>query len=268
MRAPRPVILALAATLLLGGCGLLGLGPSPKSTSVDADGATVTVDWKDYPATEGTDAEQLLEAPDQAELEAPARQLVLDLRAAVQEAGGVALAAERPEASWFDDEDWFTEEGNGYGGASMLATVNCCRLASTQVPDLQQWQRIVDAASEVTEKAGLGPTELETDSESMAADPAWREEHHDRFCTVEGGGCWWWSAVASDGYRWITLDIQDASLDPTGRGVDEAEEIDLPVASIRLEYGATVVRAGMKAEFEGAIAPFRGLERPASTRSD
>jgi hypothetical protein len=268
MQRRLSVVLVLVTTVLLAGCSVLGMRPSPTTTYTDANGETVTVDWKDFPATEGSDAEALLDAPDQAEVEASARQLVNDLRDAVEEAAGTPLVPQRAEESWFDDEDWSPQEGNGYGGEPLLTTVNCCRLSSDRVPDLETWQAVVDAASRVTQEAGLGPLVLEHESGVMADDPDWRKEYREQFCNVVGGGCWSWSAVAADGYRWIILDLQDASLDPTGDGVDWAEELDLPVASITLDYGATVVRAGMKPAYETALAPFRGLEQPEPTRSD
>lgn len=226
------------------------------------------MDWKDFPASEGSDAEALVDAPDQAELEGPARRLMDDLRAAVEAAAGTPLTAEQAEGTWFGEENWYPETGNGYGGEPMLTTVNCCRLASETAPDPERWRAVVDAASRVAEEAGLGPFVLEHESAAMAADPVWRAEHREHYCNVVGGGCWWWSATAYDGYQWVDLRIDDASLDPTGDGVDEAEELDLPVASITLEYGATVVRTGMKPAYEEALAPFRGLEQPEATYSD
>ncbi|MGX1702800.1 hypothetical protein [Microbacterium sp. NPDC055357] len=250
----------MSAGLLLTGCGVLTSGPSPTSTYTDAAGATIVVDWTDYPAHAGQGGEAMLGAPDQDGLEEPARELIEQLRTAVEQESGLALVPSEAEQSWFGDDDWHPQTGNGYGGESMLTTVNCCELQSDGVPAPARWDAVIDAASRVTTDAGLGAFVL--DSETMDA------EYRDRYCTIPDGGCWHVSASVFDGYQWVYLTIQDTSLDPSGDAAAEAEEFGWPLASIALGYGATVVRAGESADFARAMEPFLGLERPEQTTSD
>ena len=258
----------LLLTASLAGCSILGSNPSPKTTYTDAQGESATVDWADYPAQAGVDGEVLLGRADQSQLEPEARALIRDLRAAIAEASGRAMVSVEPERSWFNDENWYPQEGNGYGGESLLITVNCCELATRGVPALAQWQSILDAASAVTVAAGLGPLVLQQDSAAMKADSAWSKEYHDRYCNLDGGGCWLWSAWVFDGSQWVDFTIQNAELDPTGDAKTWPENADGRLASIRISYGATVVRSGKSDEFARAIQPFLGLELPASTTSD
>jgi hypothetical protein len=262
------VVRVVALCVLFSVCGVLGQAPSPKSTYTDASGATVTVDWRDYPAYAGMDGEELVGRPDQSTLEAPARELLQRLRAAVEESSGVRLAAIEPEAGWFGDANWSKVGGNGYGGDSLLVSVDCCTLRSDEAPDPSRWRAVLDAASQVTKEAGLGALELERESEEMAAEPAWKKDHHERFCNLPDGSCWYWVASVYDGSQWVYLTIYDGNLDPTGAGERDAVSADLPVAYIAIEYGATVVEAGKAAEYERALAPFVGIDHPAETTSD
>lgn len=253
---------------LTAACGLLRPAPSPTSTYTDASGATVTVDWKDYPASAGIDGEDLAGRPDQAQLEAPARDLVRRLQAAIQSSSGLVLDPVEPEGTWFDDDHWFPVGGNGYGGESLLVTVNCCRLEAHRAPDPARWRAVLAAVNEVTDEAGLGALQLDHESEEVAADPAWAEEHRQRFCNLPDGSCWSWAAVAYDGSQWVSFEIQDATLDPTGDAAREAEEAGEPLRYVAVDYGATVVQSGKMAEYERALTPFLGLEQPPATESD
>lgn len=258
----------LAGVLLLTGCGALPPAPSPTTTHTDASGEVVTVDWADYPAHAGNDGEALLGRADQSELEPGVRELMARLRAEIERASGLELEPLEPESSWFDDENWFPQTGNGYGGESMLITINCCELSADRVPDTARWRAILDAASRVTEDAGLGPLVLDIESEAMAAEPSWERDYRERYCNAAGGECWLWSASAFDGVQWVYLTIRDGALDRTGDAAREAEEYDRLLAGIDVAYGATVVRAGMADEFARAIAPFVGLDLPDATTSD
>ncbi len=267
-RASAGVVHVVALCVLMAGCGAFGHAPSPKSTFTDASGATVTVDWKDYPAAAGMDGEDLVGKPDQSQLEAPARDFLQRLRAAIEQSSGAVLIPVEPEATWFGDENWFEQGGNGYGGDSLLVTVNCCALRAEQTPDPSRWRAVLEAASQVTEEAGLGELRLEHESDEMAADPAWEKEYRERFCNLPDGSCWLWSAMAYDGYQWVDFTIHDATLDPTGDALRFAADVELPVAYVAVEYGATVVQAGKAAEYERALAPFVGLDPPPATTSD
>ncbi len=261
-------IAGVAAVAALSGCGVLGASPSPTSTYLCADGETVTVDWADYPGEAGVDADAVRAAPDQDELEPVARELVERLRAAIEAEASVVMASVERESTWFDDDDWFAAEGNGYGGESMYVTLNCCELESSTVPAPASWSGVRDAASAVTEEFGLGPLVLEHESDAMAADAAWAADYAEQYCNLPDGGCWAWYATTYGDSQWVSLAIRDAARDPSGDALAEAEQFDWPVASISLSYGATVIRAGMREAFDAALAPFEGLEQPAPTTSD
>jgi hypothetical protein len=264
----RFAVAVLLATVSLTGCSVFGLGPSPTTTYTGANGESITVDWVDYPALAGVDGETLLGRADQTDLEPEARALIRDLRAAIDSAAGLTMVSVEPERDWFNDENWYQQGGNGYGGDSMLITVNCCELATDSVPNLAQWQSVLDAASEVTIAAGLGTLELQHNSAAMRADPNWSKEYHDQFCNLDDGGCWFWSAWATDGVQWVDFTIQNAVLDPKGEAETSSENADGRFESIRISYGATVVRSGKSGEYARAIRPFLGLEQPAATTSD
>ena len=269
MPRPLPALLVVAAIAVLStGCSALGLQPSPTTTFVDPTGEAVTVDWRDYPAHAGIDGELLLDHPDQAGLAGPATALMQRLDEAVQTASGLQLEPAQPRSAWFEDGNWHVTTGNGYGGESMLVTVNCCLHASDRAPDAGQWRAVLDAASAVTVEAGLGPLRLEHESAPMTEDPAWLEEFRDRYCNAPDEACWLWSAQAFDGVQWVTLTIQDGVLDPSGDAVRDAAAIGRPAGFITIDYGATVVRTGAKDACADALAPFAGLERPDSTSSE
>lgn len=264
----RRVGVILLAAVALTGCSAFGVAPSPTTTYTDAQGEEITVDWADYPASAGQDGEALLGRPDQMALEPEARALIGNLQAAITAASGLEMTSPKPVDDWFSNEHWFPQQGNGYGGESMLITVNCCELATDGVSPPSQWQAILDAASEVTRAAGLGPLVLEQDSAHMTIDPNWQKEYRDRYCNRDGGECWLWNARVHDGVQWVDFVIQDAALDPTGAAATWAENADGRLDSIRLSYGATVVRSGKSEEYARAIEPFLGLTLPASTTSD
>ncbi|MBH0082223.1 hypothetical protein [Salinibacterium sp. SWN167] len=246
-------VLLAALSLLLSGCSILGFEPSPTTTYTDATGTEVTVDWVNYPAHEGNDGEKLLEYPDQAELESGARELVEQLRMVITDSSGLALTSSEPEQDWFADKNWYPQSGNGYGGESMLITVNCCDFTSDSVPEPNEWQRVLDAASQVTQDAGLGNFVLDDV-------PEW--------CADAGDECWRWTGTATDGVQWVFIKIDDLALDPTGDSAQDAEEFDWPLASISFSYGATVVRTGQSDEYADAFSPFLGLKQPSATSSD
>ncbi|MDJ0333804.1 hypothetical protein QMG83_01055 [Salinibacterium sp. G-O1] len=249
----KAVGIVTVAVVMLTGCSALGFEPSPTTTYIDEAGTEVTVDWVDYPAYEGIDGERLLGHPDQADLEPVARDLVKQLRTAIADASGYAMTSSEPEGRWFDDDNWHEQGGNGYGGRSMLTTVNCCDLSSEGAPEASEWQRVFDAANQAVQAEGLG--------EFVLDDPL-------EWCGTTAEECWRWTGFATDGVQWVSLLIQDGALDPTGDAVREAEELDRPVATIQFGYGATVVPTGRSDEYARALDPFVGLKQPRATASN
>ncbi|MGV8895125.1 MAG: hypothetical protein ACOH10_11105 [Rhodoglobus sp.] len=241
------------AVLMLTGCSALGFEPSPKTTYTNESGTEVTVEWVDYPAYEGIDGEKLVGYPDQTELEPVARDLVSNLSVAITDASGLILTSSEADARWFDDENWHPQGGNGYGGSSMLTTVNCCDFSSDGAPEKGEWQVVFDAANQSVQDSGLG--------EFVLDDPL-------EWCGATAETCWRWSGFATDGVQWVSLMIQDGALDPTGAAAREAEKFDWPVASIQFGYGATVVPSERSDEYARALDPFIGLKQPRATTSN
>ena len=268
MRHPLLATAVVAAAALLTGCGLLLDEPSPVSTYEGADGETVTVDWIDYPGEAGQDSAAFLAGPDQDEVVPIATALVERLREVVQREAGVELKATRAKADWFGEESWHASSGNGYGGESMLVTLNCCELQSDSAPPIERWPAVIAAASAVTEEFGLGPLALQHEAPELLTDARWRDEYFGNYCNGPDGRCWLWSATAYADGQWLSFAIQDARFDTTGAGLDDAEKFGSPVVSMSLTYGATTIASGMRDDFERAYAPFEGLEKPAATTSD
>lgn len=269
MRHPLLVVAALTASALaLAGCGVLGNQPSPVSTYVGADGEQVTVDWADYPGEAGQDSEALRAGPDQDEIVPLATDLVNRVRAAVELEADTRLIPTRDESEWFGEESWFSASGNGYGGETMLVTVNCCELQSGSAPATDRWRGLVDAVSAVTEEYGLGPVVLQHEAPELLADERWRDEYARDYCNGAGGRCWLWSGTAYANGQWLSFSIQDARLDTTGAAMEDAEEFDWPVASVSVSFGATTIASGRRDDFERAFAPFEGLDKPDATTSD
>jgi hypothetical protein len=258
---------ALAVSgLTLSGCGLVW-GAPPVTTYENADGETVTLNWRDYPSEAWVDVDEVLAAPDRDSLEPAARALVEELREAIESAADVDLvsAADTRESLWFDDENWFAASDNGYGGESMLVTVNCCSLASDSVPPPEHWRDVVEAASAVTRRHGLGPLVLDHESASMATDPAWAKEYAENYCDGALDDCWLWSATAYGNSQWVSFGITDGTRDATGQAAKDAEQFDHPLTTIAVDYGATVIDTGRRAEFERALEPFLGQPKPPAT---
>lgn len=259
-----PGVVALAA-LAVTGCAALGPEPSPTTTHTDALGEVVTVDWAEYPGNAYWDGALLLGQPDHVEAEPEVRAFLGELAVAIEAVSGDPLRAEGPAAEWYSGETWFPQEGNGYGGESLLVNGVCCPMVADAAPGPEHWAAVIDAASQVTAAAGFGPLVLRQDSAEMRADPLWWEEYRALYCTLEDDGCWLWYAQATNGAQWVSVEIQDATLDPTGEAATTARSVDGPPDYIRISYGGVLVRAGLTAEYERAMQPFLGLERPKAT---
>lgn len=254
MKSVPRVALVLAALTLLTGCAAFGQTPSPTTTHTNAAGEQVVAEWMNYPAHAGQDGEALIGYPDQVELQPVATRITKDIAEAITDESGIALVPATPESTWFADDNWHAQVGNGYGGESMLITVNCCELASEGTPDRAKWQSVLDAASRAAERAGLGPFVVDEQSESCGK--------------ADRESCWILAATASDGVQWVWFTIQDRALDRSGDAEREAEKFDWPMATIAISYGATVVQAGKQDKFARAMQDFVGLDRPAGTTSD
>ncbi|GAA3622385.1 hypothetical protein GCM10022200_00640 [Microbacterium awajiense] len=236
----RAAVIAVCATLTLtlAGCA----AASPTTTYTDASGQEVTVDWSDYPAHAGIDADAVLEAPVAEDVEA--RWEII--RAAVVDAIDVALDGALDDASWSErgDGGWTDEIGNGYGGQSMLSTYNSGSWEAEIVLPREDWDRVIAAAqAELAEWGitGVGPEPTEV--------PEWLD-YGDFF----------------EGPEFVSVAVQDASLDADAHS--GALERGWLVSGISLFYGIQTISEADRAAFTAAAAPFAGLERPEPTSSD
>lgn len=240
-RAHGAVVTALILVLALAGC-------APAAAPVTDGG----VSWENYPAHAGQDGDVLVDYPDQAEIAPSATATMTLIAGAIEAQTGVPLVAIDSESSWFSEDNWHPQLGNGYGGKSMLTTVNCCELASETAPSQSEWAGIITAASAAAVEAGLGSFVIDDNGE---------------LCTL-GEECWIMSAFATDGVQWVGLTIWNRAMDLTGEAEKEAEKFGWPIELVSIRYGATVVQAGQKAVFADAMQDFIGLDRPDATTSD
>ncbi|WP_426323007.1 hypothetical protein [Microbacterium sp. E-13] len=178
--------------------------------------------------------------------------MIEHVASAITTASGIKLDPVSSSASWFADTNWHKEDGNGYGGESMLVTVNCCEMQGDSVPNHDDWRSLLDAASDAAKERGLASFAIESGIEGCNG--------------LEK--CWRVIAHATDGVQWLSLTIEDRALDTSGDAGREADRLGLPIAAVHLTYGATVVEAGAKDRFAKAMEPFVGLERPEATTSD
>lgn len=249
--------------LLLGGLPLLlalvACAPSPTTTYTDASGAEVTVDWEDYPGSEGTIAEDVLSGPREADVES--------IEAALVSAVQARLSAEF-SLEWTDTREagWFDQRGNGYGGISRYITYNSRDHVSLGIPaSTADWERVVAIVSEQTRAFGLGDVVLDHVRDATASDREWRAE---QYGTDDPDEYWVWTGSAVGGSHWLAVSLVDVERDPSGRAAEEYDEFDWQPQSISLSYGATVVPDDERAAFERELAPFRGLAQPPGTSSD
>ncbi|MBO1900795.1 hypothetical protein J4H92_02395 [Leucobacter weissii] len=250
-RAATVLPIALLLALTAGSCA-----SSPTTSYRDEAGRTVTVDWADYPASAGIEADAVLASPTVEETEARVTPLMNDLKTAID----AELDGGPGPFSWSlrqdpDEGNWFPTGGNGYGGGSMLLLYNSpVWQADVTIPE-HDWDRVLDAAEEVAERHGLPRRADDCDStrEEDACDPAWAGSM--RSATFHGTGT-----------EWLDISVFDLTLDEGLRR--DAEEYGWLPAGIELFAGATAVRERDRDEFVRRAAPFEGLALPDETHSD
>lgn len=243
-RAVRPavraaaIVVTAALTVTLAGCA----AASPTTTYTDASGQEVTVDWRDYPAHAGIDADTVLEAPVAEEVEARWEQI----RAAVVDAIDAELDGRLDASSWSErgEGSWSDQVGNGYGGESMLSTYNSGSWEAEIVLPPEDWAGVIAAAEAELAQwgiTGVGPEPTEV--------PEWLV-YGDFF----------------EGPEFVSIAVQDASLDADAHS--GALERGWLVSGISLFYGIQTIAEADRDAFTAAAAPFSGLERPEPTSSD
>lgn len=225
---------AAVVALLMTGCA-----PPATTTTTDADGNTVTVDWVDYPASAGMPADDVLALPVAEGVEARVDQLISEVQA--------ALEAEYRISEWTtrNEGGWFPEEGNGYGGASLLTTYNSASYeAEIRIP-IEQWDDVIDTVRTITQRYEI--TEEMSDT--------YFEEYPE------------WMRVGSfhRGAEFFDIFIQDDTLNPDHNTGDSDDGL---VTGVSLFYGITTISEDDRDEFIQRAAPYEGLKLPEATTSD
>ena len=216
---------------------------SPKTTYRDASGATVTVDWADYPAHAGMAAEDILAGPSTEETPAREERLVADIARALSAEFDLGPPVLHGEGAWYPSS------GNGYGGASMLETFNSgeWRFDATIAPE--RWERVIDLIASAVAPSGFVP--------QVPLDPA---EEITRSTTM------WFADFVAFGTEWLSVTVGDARLDPAEHKTAKAN--GWLIAGVTLTYGITTISESDRETFRSRAEPYEGLARPGDTHSD
>lgn len=246
-RGTRIAAVALALGLL---GALSACAASPTTSYTDESGETVTVNWRDYPATAWYGAEEALGMPMTGEVGSRSRELLQEARVALEQEFGpeFGLSAWEALGDPADYEDWYPMGGNGYGGDSMLVTFNSQSWEAEATIPREQWSRMIDVVAEVAERYGIEERVLDE------IDPEYE--------------VWMRSETLFHEGEWLSVSVQDARLDPTGAAAEDARQGGWAASGVSISYGITTIRDEDRAEFERRAAPFAGLDRPAETHPD
>lgn len=242
-RAVRAGAAVLVLAALLSGCSWLL--PSPKTSYVNEQGDTVTVDWRDFPGMGGTEVQAVLDGPTVEEGEARSTVVLQAVSAAISEhLGRDNWTTERSEelgpATWSQME-------NGYGGKSMLQIYNSHSWELEIRIPIEEWDALFDVAGAAASDLGL-IDRYEFGSKSPA------ERWADR---------WAQEITYSHGTEFLSVVVSDASLDE--EALRDAKEFGHATASVTLMFGLSAISNGDRAEFERRAEPFADLAHPELT---
>lgn len=228
----------------------------------DADGTEQTFYWREYPGVAGLDPEDLLDGPSVDEGYELGTTMAAEMRA--------ALTAEF-RLQWTPDPNagngngpFFEQVPNGFGGESLLTTINAPASQSTSVPP--SWadkERVIEIISDVAAGYGFGPVILD----------------HERYPTPskeerirDWGGATPETQVLVTGFlegptgQWLWFSLQDLSKDSTGEFAERlgpATDYGWEPNSVNISYGANgLLPDEHRAEFEQRLRPFVGLTPP------
>lgn len=233
-RAALGLAVAAVGAVLLSACA-----PSPTSKTTDAEGNTVTVDWVDYPASAGMPANDVLILPSAEEVEARADQLIGEVQDTLEAEYGITGWTTQNEAGWYP------QEGNGYGGESLLTTYNSAsHEAEVKIP-IEHWDAVIETVGEIAERYEIADEASDT---YFAEYPEW----------MRGGSF-------HRGTEFFDVFIQDDTLNPDH---DADERNDGLAMGVSLFYGITTISETDRAEFVRRATPFEGLKLPEATTSD
>lgn len=223
------------------------------------DGSERTVYWREYPGVAELDPEKVLKAPSPREGLRQGERMIAEIRAALTAEFGLEWAP--PPAA--EGTDWAYPAENGYGGPSMLVTVNGPSSQSTTVPTA--WadkQRALEIIGDVIAGYGFEVPRFDQEVHPVPEDEAIRDLGG---ATLETQAILPGMAEGPSG-QWLMFSFQDLSKDTDGR---IRERLETPTDAgwqsdtITLMYGANgLLPEKDREEFLERLAPFDGLTRP------
>lgn len=262
--------LAIASGITLTLCvaaGVVGVvallnPPSPTTRITAADGSVITLDWRDFPASSDPDLDprDVLDAPRAEDVAAVVTEQIESL--------GAGLAPALPGVEWNpadpDEPTLFQDEGNGYGGETLLHTYNASASTDGTLPGGAGWNTLTDALD--AQLSDLGYDDIVWDFERDRYPGETRAEFEEEMVTQYGStdpdAMWMWSGFARQGSLWVMISIWDER-----RGAPE-DAWPEETTGLDLLFGGTVISEKDEAAYADGVAPFEGLPRPASTSSD
>lgn len=231
----------------------------PVTTEVRPDGTEVTLEWAGYPGHAYVEADDILAAPDIDQIEEHGRAFLDAVQSEVAAKVGIRMRLLSGEGMW---NPFAT---NGYGSPSLLTSYACCSLVADVVPDeYEDWMRVYDIVARLSAEYGAGPMIREQDQEEVRDDPEQLAQFEETWATGVEGEHSLLSAWTTDSGQSVMLTIED----PARRLAASAEEKKKNEPRMSVDYSATVIQRGKRAEFEERLAPFVGAEKPDSTEWD
>jgi hypothetical protein len=232
------------------------------TTVTESDGRERTVYWREYPGVAGLDADDVLDGPSVDEGYAAGAAMVAEIRAALTAEFGLEWSPTANHDS--GNGPFFDRVANGFGGESLLTTINAAASQSTTVPS--SWaekERVIEIIGEVTATYGFSAPVLDHDRDtSSSADERirdWGGSTPETQVFVSG-------VVKGPTGQWLFFHLQDLSHDVDGRFADRPEAATAngwPPNTVSFAYGANALLPDEhRDEFERRLQPFRGLTPP------
>ncbi len=227
-----------------------------------ADGSERTIYWRDYPGVAELEVDDILSGPTVDEAYAAGDAMIGEIRAALTAEFGLEWAAD-PTAN-DGNGPFFDHVRNGFGGQSLLTTINAPTSQSTSVPT--SWsdkERVIEIIGEVTARYGFDAPVLDYERDTLSTDEDWMRDAGgatpETMVLVSGG-------VMGPTGQWVFFTLQDLTRDTDGRISDRlgvATDSGWEPNTVSLSYGANaLLRDENRAEFERRLAPFQGLTPP------
>jgi len=236
------------------------LAPRPVVTTVTGpDGRTVDLDWSEHPGQAGTSVDEVLSAPSLDEGVAGGEALVAEVKAVVTDRAGLTWGA--PPAVQVEQGTVFPVE-NGWGGPSLLRTVNLPAEQTTSVP--RSWtekQAVIDLVGEAAARHGW--------SEPVLDEDRWPRPEAERVRDLGGATppeqVLVAGTVTGPHGQWLAFTFTDPSKadGPAADRWSPPADAGWEPESFTLAYGANgLLPAADRADFERRAVPFAGQPLP------